>query len=228
MLVSGARHADDAQFSAGYAYRRARAPARSSASYEDGWDLVARPQAAALPRTVNFITGPSRTGDIEQRIQLGAHGPAPAARRAGRRQGAGGCGAGGLTRPISICGGVRCRTSRRCPAGHGRDSPERGHPARPTGSRKCGRDARAPKTIAVGHALSPIGVAARPVGRGRSRHRRTAEARQLAGRGAARSAWHDPGRGAPGARRFCHAVARRRAALRSGHHRPRAGSAAAS
>ena len=29
----------------------------------------------AMPRTVNFVTGPSRTGDIEQRIQLGAHGP---------------------------------------------------------------------------------------------------------------------------------------------------------
>jgi L-lactate dehydrogenase complex protein LldG len=28
-----------------------------------------------MPRTVNFITGPSRTGDIKQRIQLGAHGP---------------------------------------------------------------------------------------------------------------------------------------------------------
>jgi L-lactate dehydrogenase complex protein LldG len=30
---------------------------------------------AALPRTVNFITGPSRTGDIEQKILMGAHGP---------------------------------------------------------------------------------------------------------------------------------------------------------
>jgi L-lactate dehydrogenase complex protein LldG len=48
------------------------------ASYEDGWDLLrAHSHAAdgAWPRTVNLITGPSRTGDIEQRIQLGAHGP---------------------------------------------------------------------------------------------------------------------------------------------------------
>ena len=49
------------------------------AAYEDGWDLI-RGRATeggpeAWPRTVNFITGPSRTGDIEQRIQLGAHGP---------------------------------------------------------------------------------------------------------------------------------------------------------
>lgn len=28
-----------------------------------------------LPRTVNFVTGPSRSGDIEQTILLGAHGP---------------------------------------------------------------------------------------------------------------------------------------------------------
>jgi L-lactate dehydrogenase complex protein LldG len=28
-----------------------------------------------LPRAVNFVSGPSRTGDIEQTIVLGAHGP---------------------------------------------------------------------------------------------------------------------------------------------------------
>ncbi len=48
------------------------------ASYEDGFDMVragAGSVPASWPRTVNLITGPSRTGDIEQRIQLGAHGP---------------------------------------------------------------------------------------------------------------------------------------------------------
>lgn len=45
-------------------------------NYEDVWDLLRETQGAGqLPRTVNFITGPSRTGDIEQTIQLGAHGP---------------------------------------------------------------------------------------------------------------------------------------------------------
>jgi L-lactate dehydrogenase complex protein LldG len=50
------------------------------ATYEDGFDrLRARAQGDSgewvPPRTVNFITGPSRTGDIEQKIELGAHGP---------------------------------------------------------------------------------------------------------------------------------------------------------
>lgn len=44
--------------------------------YEDAWDrLRAAAPDGVLPRTVNFVTGPSRTGDIEQRIELGAHGP---------------------------------------------------------------------------------------------------------------------------------------------------------
>ena len=30
---------------------------------------------SAMPRTVNWITGPSRSGDIEQTMLLGAHGP---------------------------------------------------------------------------------------------------------------------------------------------------------
>jgi len=42
-------------------------------AYEDGWDLLRA--NGGVPRTVNFVTGPSRTGDIEQKIQLGAHGP---------------------------------------------------------------------------------------------------------------------------------------------------------
>jgi L-lactate dehydrogenase complex protein LldG len=41
---------------------------------EDAWNL-ARRELGTLPRAVNFISGPSRTGDIEQTIVLGAHGP---------------------------------------------------------------------------------------------------------------------------------------------------------
>jgi L-lactate dehydrogenase complex protein LldG len=41
---------------------------------EDAWNL-ARRELGRLPRAVNFISGPSRTGDIELTIVLGAHGP---------------------------------------------------------------------------------------------------------------------------------------------------------
>jgi L-lactate dehydrogenase complex protein LldG len=44
--------------------------------YEEVWErLRARYGKNGMPRTVNTITGPSRTGDIEQTIELGAHGP---------------------------------------------------------------------------------------------------------------------------------------------------------
>jgi len=41
---------------------------------EEAFALIRR-ERGPLPRAVNFISGPSRTGDIEQTIVLGAHGP---------------------------------------------------------------------------------------------------------------------------------------------------------
>lgn len=43
---------------------------------EDVWTMLREKHGAeGLPRTVNLITGPSRSGDIEQTLLLGAHGP---------------------------------------------------------------------------------------------------------------------------------------------------------
>jgi L-lactate dehydrogenase complex protein LldG len=48
--------------------------ARLVPTMEDAFALV-RAERGELPRALNFISGPSRTGDIEQTIVLGAHGP---------------------------------------------------------------------------------------------------------------------------------------------------------
>jgi len=50
------------------------AASRIVAGMEEAWNQ-ARSELGTLPRAVNFISGPSRTGDIEQTIVLGAHGP---------------------------------------------------------------------------------------------------------------------------------------------------------
>ncbi|WP_126443935.1 LutC/YkgG family protein [Sulfuricystis multivorans] len=47
---------------------------RIVAGMEEGFAL-ARAELGQLPRAINFVSGPSRTGDIEQTIVLGAHGP---------------------------------------------------------------------------------------------------------------------------------------------------------
>ncbi len=45
-------------------------------AYEDALDRLRETHGPGkLPRVINFITGPSRTADIDQTIQLGALGP---------------------------------------------------------------------------------------------------------------------------------------------------------
>jgi L-lactate dehydrogenase complex protein LldG len=41
---------------------------------EEAWRLL-RADRSPMPRAVNFVSGPSRTADIEQTVTMGAHGP---------------------------------------------------------------------------------------------------------------------------------------------------------
>ena len=47
---------------------------RIVAGMEEAFALIRR-ERGSVPRAINLISGPSRTGDIEQTIVLGAHGP---------------------------------------------------------------------------------------------------------------------------------------------------------
>lgn len=47
-------------------------------AYEEAWDALRSARASEhplLPRNVMLVTGPSRSADIEQTLELGAHGP---------------------------------------------------------------------------------------------------------------------------------------------------------
>ena len=69
----GAGAADHAEPAGGH---RDRAAARSRVvgAYEEAWDLL-RAELGGMPRNVMLVTGPSRSADIEQTLELGAHGP---------------------------------------------------------------------------------------------------------------------------------------------------------
>ena len=53
---------------------------RIHGAYEEAWDTLRRERTdpvsgGFMPRNVMLVTGPSRSADIEQTLELGAHGP---------------------------------------------------------------------------------------------------------------------------------------------------------
>ncbi len=76
MLLSGTRTASTTRLLPETHIAMAAA-GRSVADMEEGFALLRheRGEGSKLPRAVNVVSGPSRTGDIEQTVVLGAHGP---------------------------------------------------------------------------------------------------------------------------------------------------------
>jgi L-lactate dehydrogenase complex protein LldG len=71
VFCSGARSASSWHFRPGREFallRRAEILPRLE-------DVIRLVRARSMPATLNLVTGPSRTADIEQTIELGAHGP---------------------------------------------------------------------------------------------------------------------------------------------------------
>lgn len=79
MLASGEGHPSTLNFMPDY-HLVAMKASQVAGSYEAAFERLRQARATAdggftLPRTLNLVTGPSRTGDIELTIYLGAHGP---------------------------------------------------------------------------------------------------------------------------------------------------------
>lgn len=74
VLVSGADNPTTLNFLPDY-HIVVVAAADIAGDYETVWDRLRARFGATLPRVVNWISGPSRSADVEQTIILGAHGP---------------------------------------------------------------------------------------------------------------------------------------------------------
>jgi L-lactate dehydrogenase complex protein LldG len=73
MLTSGAGQPTSLNFLPDY-HIVVLAEAQLLPRMEDAWDHLRKVQEG-MPRTVNFISGPSKTADVEQTVEYGAHGP---------------------------------------------------------------------------------------------------------------------------------------------------------
>jgi len=74
MLASGERHASGLAFLPETHVVVIR-KSQIVGGLEDAWDALRTSRGADWPRAVHFVTGPSRSADIEQTLQMGAHGP---------------------------------------------------------------------------------------------------------------------------------------------------------